>query len=61
VPSASSGQHCPGTNLLPWDIFHWRAFTHIGGSTDVSITGIVHVVADNILRVEKNKEPLYTK
>ncbi|MGE5799219.1 MAG: 2-hydroxyacid dehydrogenase [Syntrophaceae bacterium] len=44
-------------------IFRHNVFTtpHIGGSTDVSITGIVHVVADNILRVEKNEEPLYAK
>jgi phosphoglycerate dehydrogenase-like enzyme len=34
---------------------------HIGGSTDVSITGIVHAVADNIRRVEKNQEPLYAR
>jgi len=44
-------------------IFRYNVFTtpHIGGTTDVSITGIVHVVADNIRRVEKNKEPLYAK
>ena len=44
-------------------IFRHNVFTtpHIGGSTDVSISGIVHVVADNILRVEKNEEPLYAK
>jgi len=44
-------------------IFRHNVFTtpHIGGSTDVSITGIVHVVADNIRRVEKNQEPLYAK
>jgi phosphoglycerate dehydrogenase-like enzyme len=44
-------------------IFRYNVFTtpHIGGSTDVSITGIVQVVADNILRVEKNEEPLYVK
>jgi len=40
-------------------IFRHNVFTtpHIGGSTDVSITGIVHAVADNIRRVEKNQEP----
>jgi phosphoglycerate dehydrogenase-like enzyme len=44
-------------------IFQYNVFTtpHIGGSTDVSITGIVQVVADNIRRVEKNEEPLYVK
>lgn len=44
-------------------IFRHNVFTtpHVGGSTDVSITGIVHVVADNIRRVEKNQEPLYAK
>jgi len=44
-------------------IFRYNVFTtpHIGGSTDVSITGIVQVVADNIRRVEKDEEPLYVK
>ena len=44
-------------------IFRHNVFTtpHIGGSTDVSITGIVQVVADNIRRVEDNQEPLYVK
>jgi phosphoglycerate dehydrogenase-like enzyme len=44
-------------------IFRHNVFTtpHIGGSTDVSITGIVQVVADNIRRVENNREPLYAK
>jgi phosphoglycerate dehydrogenase-like enzyme len=44
-------------------IFRHNVFTtpHIGGSTDVSITGIVQVVADNIRRVEKNEEPFYVK
>jgi phosphoglycerate dehydrogenase-like enzyme len=44
-------------------IFRYNVFTtpHIGGSTDVSITGIVQVVADNIRRVEKSEEPLYVK
>lgn len=44
-------------------IFRHNVFTtpHIGGSTDVSITGIVQVVADNIRRVERNQEPLYVK
>ena len=44
-------------------IFRYNVLTtpHIGGSTDVSITGIVQVVADNIRRVEKNEEPLHVK
>lgn len=44
-------------------IFRHNVFTtpHIGGSTDVSIAGIVQVVADNIRRVERNQEPLYVK
>ncbi|MRR37205.1 lactate dehydrogenase, partial [bacterium] len=44
-------------------IFRHNVFTtpHIGGSTDVSITGIVQVVADNIRRVENNQEPLHVK
>lgn len=44
-------------------IFRHNVFTtpHIGGSTDVSIAGIVQVVADNIRRVERNQEPLYMK
>jgi len=44
-------------------IFRHNVFTtpHIGESTDVSTTGIVQVVADNIRRVEKNQEPLYAK
>ncbi|HTZ40658.1 MAG TPA: 2-hydroxyacid dehydrogenase [Syntrophales bacterium] len=34
---------------------------HIGGSTDVSITGIAKIVADNIHRVELGQQPLYVK
>jgi phosphoglycerate dehydrogenase-like enzyme len=37
------------------------ATPHIAGSTDVSMRGIVKVVADNIRRVEKNIKPLYCK
>ena len=37
------------------------ATPHIGGSTDVSMEGIVKVVAENIRRLEKNFEPLYLK
>jgi phosphoglycerate dehydrogenase-like enzyme len=44
-------------------IFRYNVFTtpHIGGSTDVSITGIVKIVAENIRRVQKKEQPLYTK
>ena len=35
------------------------ATPHIGGSTDVSIKGIVTAVAENIRRVARNQEPLY--
>ena len=35
------------------------ATPHVGGSTDVSMRGIVKVVAENIRRLEKNLEPLY--
>jgi len=58
------GSTCTGEPVDPNDpIFRYNVFTtpHIGGSTDVSITGIVQVVADNIRRVEDNKEPLYAK
>lgn len=37
------------------------ATPHIGGSTDVSMRGIVKTVAENIRRVERNQEPLYLK
>ena len=37
------------------------ATPHIAGSTDVSMRGIVRVVADNIRRVERNMKPLYCK
>ena len=48
----------PGDPLFLHNVF---TTPHIGGSTDVSITGIVQVVADNIRRVENNQEPLYVK
>lgn len=35
------------------------ATPHIAGSTDVSMQGIVKVVAENIQRLEKNIDPLY--
>lgn len=37
------------------------ATPHIAGSTDVSIHGIVKVVAENILRIEMGMEPFYQK
>lgn len=37
------------------------ATPHIAGSPDVSMRGIVKVVADNIRRVERNMKPLYCK
>jgi phosphoglycerate dehydrogenase-like enzyme len=37
------------------------ATPHVGGSTDVSMRGIVQVVAENIRRVARNQEPLYLK
>jgi phosphoglycerate dehydrogenase-like enzyme len=35
------------------------ATPHIGGSTDVSIRGIVTAVAENIRRVARKQKPLY--
>lgn len=37
------------------------ATPHIGGSTDVSMRGIVEAVAENIRRLEQNLEPLFLK
>ncbi len=37
------------------------ATPHIGGSTDVSMSGIVKAVAENIQRVENNLKPLHLK
>ena len=44
-------------------IFNYNvlATPHVGGSTDVSLQGIVRAVAENIRRVENNQEPLYLK
>jgi phosphoglycerate dehydrogenase-like enzyme len=36
------------------------ATPHVAGSTDISIRGIVKVVAENIRRIEQNLEPQYT-
>ncbi len=37
------------------------ATPHIGGSTDVSMRGIVKAVAENIRRIEDNQKPLHLK
>jgi phosphoglycerate dehydrogenase-like enzyme len=37
------------------------ATPHIGGATDVSITGIKNVVAENIRRLERGEKPLHVK
>jgi len=37
------------------------ATPHVGGSTDVSMQGIVKVVAENIERLDKGKNPLYVR
>lgn len=37
------------------------ATPHIAGSTDISISGIVKVVAENIRRLDRGQEPLYQK
>jgi phosphoglycerate dehydrogenase-like enzyme len=36
------------------------ATPHVAGSTDISVRGIVKVVAENIRRIEQNLEPRYT-
>ena len=41
--------------------YNVMATPHIAGSTDVSMRGIVNVVAENIRRLENNLEPLYLK
>jgi len=43
------------------DIFNYNllATPHIGGSTDVSMQGIVKAVAENIRRLESGRKPLY--
>ena len=45
----------------PIFLYNVLATPHIAGSTDVSMRGIVRVVAENIRRVEKNMKPLYCK
>lgn len=41
--------------------YNVMATPHIAGSTDVSMRGIVKVVAENIRRLEMNLEPLYCR
>jgi hypothetical protein len=55
-----SGKNPPDPND---GIFKYNVMStpHIGGSTDVSMNGIVKVVSQNILRLEKNQTLLYSK
>jgi phosphoglycerate dehydrogenase-like enzyme len=48
----------PNDELFTYNVL---ATPHIGGSTDVSIQGIVTAVAENIRRLEKNLKPHYVK
>jgi phosphoglycerate dehydrogenase-like enzyme len=48
----------PNDPIFSYNVF---ATPHIAGSTDVSMQGIVRVVAENIRRVEQKQEPLYVK
>ena len=48
----------PGDPVFNYNVV---ATPHIAGSTDVSMRGIVKVVAENIRRLENNLEPLYLK
>ena len=48
----------PDDNIFRYNVI---ATPHIGGSTDVSMNGIVKVVSENILRLERNQKPLYSK
>jgi len=48
----------PNDDLFTYNVL---ATPHIGGSTDVSIQGIVKAVAENIQRLEKNLKPHYVK
>ncbi|MBI5604697.1 MAG: lactate dehydrogenase [Deltaproteobacteria bacterium] len=45
----------------PVFVYNVLATPHIGGSTDVSMRGIVKTVTENIRRVERNQEPLYLR
>jgi phosphoglycerate dehydrogenase-like enzyme len=48
----------PGDPVFRYNVL---ATPHIAGSTDVSISGIVKVVAENIRRLDRGEEPLYQK
>lgn len=48
----------PGDPIFNYNVV---ATPHIAGSTNVSMQGIVKVVAENIRRVEKDMAPLYLK
>ncbi|WP_321495772.1 2-hydroxyacid dehydrogenase [uncultured Desulfobacter sp.] len=48
----------PSDSIFRYNVM---ATPHIGGSTDVSMKGIVKVVAENIRRLENNQPPLYSK
>jgi len=48
----------PNDRIFSYNVI---ATPHIAGSTDVSMEGIVKVVAENIQRVERGERPLYEK
>ena len=48
----------PNDDLFTYNVL---ATPHVGGSTDVSIQGIVKAVADNIQRLDNNLKPHYVK
>jgi len=48
----------PDDSIFKYNVM---ATPHIGGSTDVSMNGIVKEVSENIRRLEKNQIPLYAK
>ncbi len=48
----------PNDNIFRLNVL---ATPHVAGSTDISMKGIVRVVAENIRRLGKNQKPLYVK
>ena len=48
----------PNDSIFTYNVL---ATPHIGGSTDVSMRGIVMAVAENIRRIENNLKPLHLK
>ena len=48
----------PNNSIFRYNVM---ATPHIAGSTDVSMRGIVRIVAENIRRVANNQKPLYVK